>query len=96
MQTNIIFDDVDMWHLEQQWWANWPDSDEQIDQIVMSKLTRDDEQRLADFDDLAAGVDEQQRLRSALQQYWWECWADDQQYWQATEQIEETYELIWQ
>ena len=44
-------------------------SDEQIDQIVMSRLTRDDEQRLADFDDLAASVDEQQRLRNALQQY---------------------------
>ena len=30
------------------------------------------------------------RLRSVLQQCWWEWWADDQQYWPATEQIEET------
>ena len=30
------------------------------------------------------------RLRSVLQQCWWEWWADDQQYWPAAEQIEET------
>ena len=30
------------------------------------------------------------RLRSVLQQCWWEWWTDDQQYWPATEQIEET------
>ena len=63
---------VDEQTFDEQQWA--------IDQILMSRLTKDDEQRLADFDDLAAGIDEQRKLRSVLQQDWWECWADDQQY----------------
>ena len=50
MECTLSRRHVDMWHLEQQWWV---DSDEQIDQILMSRLTRDDEQRWSDFDDLA-------------------------------------------
>ena len=49
-----------------------------------------DEQTLMTWQYWRAGVDEQRRLRSVLQQCWWEWWADDQQYWPAAEQIEET------
>ena len=49
-----------------------------------------------------AGVDEQRRLRSVLQQYCWEWWVYDQQYWPTTKHIEETGdvdvidEMMWQ
>ena len=49
-----------------------------------------DEQTLMTWQYWRAGVDEQRRLRSVLQQYWWEWWADDQQYWPTVEQFEET------